>query len=79
MPFLTKIIADPEPDLKQLSAAIIAAKIEFSRAGLIEPADIVETAENKLHELTFNPLRDVLAFSKDSKVYWSCLNMKLES
>lgn len=63
--------------MKQLSAAIIAAKIEFSKIGLVDSADILDVAENKLHEMVFAPLREMISYCRDSKVNWCYLDCEM--
>ncbi|XP_067937037.1 uncharacterized protein [Watersipora subatra] len=75
VPFLLKILAQSEPDIKHLSAAIIAAKMEFSKLGLPDPGDVIEKAETKLYQVAFASLKEMISFSKDSKALW----MKLKS
>lgn len=68
VPFLVKALNAPDVDPAHLSSAAIAGRIEFSRLGIEDPGDIITRAENKLYEMCFGKLREVLDFSKDSKV-----------
>lgn len=69
VPFLVKLVKDPNAKVKPLAAGIIAARIEFDKLGLADPGDILELASEKIYELTFSGVRDTIVYSKDSKVW----------
>jgi len=69
VPFLTRLLGDDSNVAPEhLSAAIIGARIEFSRVGINDPGDVIKTAERKLYDMTFSPLRELLEYGKEFRV-----------
>ncbi|KAF6040712.1 hypothetical protein EB796_000979 [Bugula neritina] len=73
VPFLTRLLGDSNVAPQQLSAAIIAARIEFSRVGIEDPGELIKTAEKKLYDIIFSPLSEMLEYGKECQNAQDCV------